>query len=66
MPTSNTIDFNYGAIVGRIDLGSQFLIQENDSVYITKNEGPLFLKMNLPKKLDVSPEGMIEVLVLMG
>ena len=66
MPTSNTIDFNYGALIGRIGLGSPFLIPANDSVYITKNEGPLYLKMNLPKKLDVSPEGMIEVLVYDG
>ena len=66
MPTSNTIDFNYGALVGRIGLGSPFLIPANDSVYITKNEGPLYLKMNLPKKLDVSPEGTIEVLVYDG
>jgi hypothetical protein len=66
MPTSNTIDFNYGALVGRIGLGSPFLIPAKDSVYITKNEGPLYLKMNLPKKLDVSPEGTIEVLVYDG
>ena len=66
MPTSNTIDFNYGALVGRIGLGSPFLIPANDSVYITKNEGPLYLKMSLPKKLDVSPEGTIEVLVYDG
>ena len=44
----NTIDFNYGALVGRIGLSSQFLIPINDSVYITKNEGPLYLKMSLP------------------
>jgi len=66
MPTSNTIDFNYGALVGRIGLGSPFLIPANDSVYITKNEGPLYLKMSLPKKLDVNPEGTIEVLVYDG
>ena len=66
MPTSNTIDFNYGALVGRIGLGSPFLIPANDSVYITKNEGPLYLKMSLPKKLNLSPEGTIEVLVYDG
>ena len=66
MPTSNTIDFNYGALVGRIGLGSPFLIPASDSVYITKNEGPLYLKMSLPKKLNVCPEGTIEVLVYDG
>ena len=61
MPTSNTLDFNYGACIARIGSGQPFVILPNNFTYITKNEGPLYLKMNLPRKLKLFPEGQIEM-----
>ena len=61
MPTPNTLDFNYGACIARIGSGEPFVILPNSFTYITKNEGPLYLKMNLPRKLKVIPEGVIEM-----
>ena len=37
-----------------------FLIA-NESAYLVKEEGPLFLRANLPKKIKIEPEGKLEV-----
>ena len=66
MPTPNTLDFNYGACIARIGSGEPFVIMPNNFTYITKNEGPLYLKMNLPRKLKVHPEGQIEMNIYDG
>ena len=66
MPTPNTLDFNYGACIARIGSGESFVILPNNFTYITKNEGPLYLKMNLPRKLKLFPEGQIEMNIYDG
>ena len=66
MPTPRTIDFNYGACIARIGSGEPFVILPRSFTYITKHEGPLYLKMNLPKKLKMHPEGVIEMLIYDG
>ena len=60
MPSSVTLGFNYGALVGRIGDGEQFAIK-NNSTYPAINAGPLFLKMNLPKNMKVNPEGCLNL-----
>mgnify|MGYP002625668560 CR=1 FL=1 len=66
MPTPYTLDYNYGACIARIGSGEPFVILPNGFTYITKNEGPLYLKMNLPRKLKVYPEGEIEITIYDG
>ena len=66
MPTPNTLDFNYGACLARIGSSEPFVILPNNFTYITKNAGPLYIKMNLPRKLKVHPEGQIEMNIFDG
>ena len=66
MPTPNTLDFNYGACIARIGSGDPFVILPKSFTYITKTEGPLYLKMNLPRKMKVYPEGFIEMEIFDG
>lgn len=66
MPSTHFSEFNYGAAVARIGSGPNFLLAPNEFTYFTENEGPLHLRMNLPKNLDVSPEGNIEIKVFDG
>ena len=65
-PSSNTLKFNYGALIGRIGSGDAFLIAPNEFTYFNEKEGPLYLKMNLPKNINVNPEGAIEIKVFDG
>ena len=64
MPSSQK--FNYGAAVARIGSGPKFLLAPNDLTYYNKFEGPLYLRMNLPKNMDFCPEGTMEVKVFDG
>ena len=66
MPSSSILKFNYGAVVGRVGSGKNFLLIPNEFTYYTTNEGPLYLKMNLPKKIKVNPEGTMEIKVFDG
>ena len=66
MPTPNTLDFNYGACVARIGSGDPFVLLPKNFTYITKTQGPLYLKMNLPRKIKVHPEGQIEINIYDG
>ena len=66
MPSSHILNFNYGAAVARIGSGESFLLPPKEFTYYTKNEGPLYLKMNLPKKIKVNPEGTMEIKVFDG
>ena len=64
MPSNHSSGFNYGALIGRIGLEEKKCIKfviSNDTCLLIKEEGPLFLKRNLPKKLKVEPEGKLEV-----
>ena len=66
MPTPNAIGFHYGACIARIGSSDPFVILPNEFTYITKNAGPLYIKMNLPRKMKVQPEGQIEMNIFDG
>lgn len=66
MPSPRTVAFNYGSLVARIGSGPPFMILPNDFSYTTKTEGPLYLKMFLPKNIDINPEGNLEVKIYDG
>ena len=66
MPTPKTLDFNYGACIARIGSGEPFVILPENFTYTTKHEGPLYLKMNLPRRLEMRPEGIIEMYIYDG
>ena len=60
IPSNHSSGFNYGALIGRIGLGKKFVVV-NESCLLVKEEGPLFLKQNLPKNLKIEPEGKLEI-----
>ena len=66
MPTPKTLDFNYGACIARIGSGEPFVILPENFTYTTKHEGPLYLKMNLPRRLEMRPEGILEMYIYDG
>ena len=57
--------FNYGALIGRIGKGENFLVVDESYVFV-KKEGPLFLRQNLPKRMKIEPEGKLCVSVYDG
>ena len=72
--------FNYGALIGKIGIGNSstkkkkekeksstntFVVADNGAIYV-KEEGPLFLRQNLPRKLKIKPEGKLEIEVYDG
>ena len=64
MPSNHSSGYNYGALIGRIGLEEKKCIKfviGNDTCLLIKEEGPLFLKRHLPKKLKIEPEGKLEV-----
>jgi len=61
MPSSRNLVFNYGALVARVGSNPAFLLPSNEYTYHAKKGGPLYLRINLPKKLKVNPEGSMEV-----
>ena len=65
MPSSHSAGFNYGALVGRIGLGKKFIVTDEGAI-LSEKEGPLFLRQNLPKKMQLEPEGKLEVTVYDG
>ena len=65
MPSTQTTGFNYGALVGRVGLGELFVVADQGT-YLVKEEGPLFLRQNLPKKVKVHPEGKLELTIFDG
>ena len=66
MPSNHNSGFNYGAAVARIGSGPNFLLAPNDFTYFTNNEGPLYLRMNLPKNITMNPEGTMDIKVFDG
>lgn len=66
MPSNHNSGFNYGAVVARIGSGPNFLLAPNDFTYFTNNEGPLYLRMNLPKNITMNPEGTMDIKVFDG
>ena len=61
MPSSRSLIFNYGALVARVGTDPAFLLPPNEYTYHSKKAGPLYLRMNLPKRIKVNPEGSMEV-----
>ena len=70
--------FNYGALIGKIGIGNSspkkgkeksfsntFVVADKGAIYV-KEEGPLFLRQNLPRKLKIEPEGKLEIEVYDG
>lgn len=69
MPSNQSSGFNYGALIGRVGLEEKKFITfviGNDSCILIKEEGPLFLRRHLPKKLKIEPEGKLEISVYDG
>ena len=66
MPSNTSSGFNYGAAVARIGSGPNFLLAPNVFTYYTEYEGPLFLRMNLPKNIEVYPEGSFSIKIFDG
>ena len=64
IPSSKKI--NYGAVVARIGSGEPFVIPSKEYVYSTKTDGPLYLKINLPKNMKIKPEGKLKISVYDG
>ena len=60
IPSSNSLNFNYGALVGRIGSCEPFLIKD-DLIKKAENNGTLYLRMNLPKNVKVEPEGQLNL-----
>jgi hypothetical protein len=61
MPSSRSLKFNYGALVARVGANPSFLLPPNEYTYYSKKAGPLYLRMNLPKNIQVNPKGSMEV-----
>ena len=62
IPSNHSKGFNYGALIGRIGNGNKFLV-EDEKTFFVNEEGPLYLKQNLPKRMEIEPEGKIDVYV---
>ena len=65
IPSNHCAGFNYGALVGRIGLGEKFVVADEVAILV-KKEGPLFLRQNLPKKMQIEPEGKLDVSIYDG
>ena len=63
IPSTHCFGFNYMSLIGRVGNGPPFLIKEESS-FTTDREGPLYLKINFPKKLKVDPDGIMMVSIL--
>jgi len=60
IPTSYSINFNYGSLLGRIGQENCFLIKDG-TIQESKNGGQLSLRMNLPKnKTNINPSGSLD------
>ena len=66
IPNTNILNFNIGALIARIGASPSFMIPPNEFTYTTKFEGPLYLKINFPKNVEVCPEGEMEIKVYEG
>ena len=62
----STKKFNYGAVIARIGSGEPFVLPSKEFIYLTKTDGPLYLKINLPKNMKIKPEGKLKINVYDG
>lgn len=65
IPSNHSSGFNYGALIGRIGLGKKFVVADETAILVKEN-GPLFLRQNLPKKLKIEPEGKLVISIYDG
>jgi hypothetical protein len=66
IPTSYSINFNYGSLLGRIGQENCFLIKDG-TIQESKNGGQLSLRMNLPKnKTNINPSGSLNIKIFDG
>ena len=69
IPSNHSYGFNYGALIGRIELDKkferQFVVTDEGEIFV-KKESPLFLRQNLPKNLKMSPKGKLDVSIYDG
>lgn len=63
IPSTHSYGFNYMSLIGRVGDGPPFLIKEESS-FTADRDGPLYLKINFPKKFKIDPDGIITVSVL--
>ena len=62
----SSMNFNYGATIARIGSGEPFVLPSNDFVYISKTEGPLYLKIKYPNNIELKPEGKLKIKIFDG
>ena len=62
----SSMKFNYGAILARIGSGEPFMLPSNKFIYHSDEEGPLYLKINFPKNIDIKPEGKLKIKIYDG
>jgi len=62
----SSMKFNYGALVARIGSGESFILPPNKHIYHTDIEGPLYLKINYPKNIEIKPEGKLKIKIYDG
>ena len=58
--------FNYGAIIARIGSGEPFTLPSTQYIYHSDEEGPLYLKINFPKNIEIKPEGKLKIEIYDG
>ena len=62
----SSMKFNYGSTIARIGSGESFALPSKEYIHFSKVEGPLYLKLNLPKNLSVKPEGKLKIKIYDG
>ena len=62
----SSMKFNYGATLARIGSGELFVLPSKNYIYFSKLEGPLYLKINFPRNIDIKPEGKLTVKIYDG
>ena len=58
--------FNYGATIARIGSGELFVLPSKEFIYYPKVEGPLYLKINFPKNINIKPDGKLKIKIYDG
>ena len=64
--TPKNNNFNYGALVGRVGRGKEFVLKPGEFIHYSDTEGPIYLRMNFPKNVKVNPQGEMEVKIFDG
>ena len=62
----SSMKFNYGAIIARIGSGEPFTLPSSQYIYHSDAEGPLYLKINFPKNIEIKPEGKLKIKIYDG